>query len=258
MNKQFYFTTGLPRSGTTLLSAVLNQNPDIYSSISGPLARFTRAIIQESSSQGGYQYQCTIETRKKILHGIFDNYYNHIDKPVIFDHNRGWTLLLHVLKDLFPYTKVVLCVRDIKWILDSFETLIRKNPYSITNMFSQEEGLNVYTRCDTLMHPHRTVGFAYTSLKQAITSNEKTMLFILDYEKLCKFPKQTMKELYAFIEQPYFEHDFDNVDTSYKEFDDDINLPGLHTTRQKLSWIERDTTIPPDIQHKYSNMEIWK
>ena len=256
--KTFYFITGLPRSGTTLLSSVLNQNPDIYASISGPLARFVRTIIQESSSQGGYKHQCPVETRKNILYGIFDNYYQSKSQSIIFDTNRGWTLFLPLLKDLFPYTKVILCVRDIAWILDSFENLIRKNPYTLTNMFSYEENLNVYTRCDTLMHPHRTIGFAYTGVKHVITSHEKTMLYILDYEKFCRFPDLTMREIYNFIDKPYFNHDYNHVDSSYDVFDEDVNLPGLHTTRKKLEWIERDMIIPPDIQHKYSNMEIWK
>ena len=58
MEKQFYFISGLPRSGTTLLSAILNQNPKFQASISGPLARFTRAVIEQSSTQGGYRHQC--------------------------------------------------------------------------------------------------------------------------------------------------------------------------------------------------------
>ena len=33
----YYFMAGLPRSGSTLLSALLNQNPDIHSEPSSPL-----------------------------------------------------------------------------------------------------------------------------------------------------------------------------------------------------------------------------
>ncbi len=29
MNKKYFFITGLPRTGNTLLSSLLNQNPDI-------------------------------------------------------------------------------------------------------------------------------------------------------------------------------------------------------------------------------------
>ena len=35
--KQFYFMAGLPRSGSTMLSAILNQNSKIYSGPSSPI-----------------------------------------------------------------------------------------------------------------------------------------------------------------------------------------------------------------------------
>jgi sulfotransferase len=87
--KQFFFISGLPRSGTTLLSSILSQNPKFEASISGPLARFSRRIITESSSQGGYRFQCDETKRKKIILGMFDNYYDTPDKDVFFDTNRG-------------------------------------------------------------------------------------------------------------------------------------------------------------------------
>lgn len=255
---QYYFISGLPRSGTTLLSAILNQNPRFQASISGPLARFSRAVIEQSSAQGGYRYQCPEDKRKKIISGIFDNYYDNPNKEVFFDTNRGWTLLLPLIKDLFPYTKLILCVRDIEWILDSFEQLIRKNPYALTNMFSEEENTNVYTRCKTLLREDRTLGFAYMALKHAITSKEKNMIYILEYEKLCRFPEQTMKEIYHFVDQEYYEHDFNNVETSYDEFDADVNLSGLHTTRKKIEYIPRQMIIPPDIREMVRGWEVWR
>ncbi len=256
--KKFYFISGLPRSGTTLLSTILNQNPKFQASISGPLARFVRAVIEQSSAQGGYRFQCDEVKRKKIIEGLFDNYYDAPDKEVFFDTNRGWNLLLPTIKDLFPYTKVLVCVRDIGWILDSFETLARKNPYSVSTMFSEPENTNVYTRSQTLMQDNKTVGFAYMALKHAITSAEKTMLMLVEYEQLSKQPKETMQAVYKFIGQPYFEHDFDNVATSYDEFDSDVNLKGLHTTRKKVEFVPRETVLPPDIWQRYSGLEVWR
>ena len=37
MNKKYYFMGGLPRSGSTLLSSILNQNPRFYSGPSSPV-----------------------------------------------------------------------------------------------------------------------------------------------------------------------------------------------------------------------------
>jgi sulfotransferase len=258
MNKKYYFISGLPRSGTTLLSAILNQNPKFQASISGPLARFTRAIIEQSSAMSGYRHQCPPDKRKKIIEGIFDNYYDTPNKKVFFDTNRGWGLLTPFLKDLYPYTKIIMCVRDLNWVLDSFETLYRKNPYDKSLMIPDEFASTVYSRCDYLMREDSTVGFAYLSLKQAITSEEKNMIMLVEYEQLCKNPEGMMKAIYNFINQPYYQHDFNNVESSHDEFDADVNIKGLHTTRKEVKWIERQMILPPDIQHKFKDLEVWR
>lgn len=255
---QHYFISGLPRSGTTLLSTILNQNPWFHASISGPLARFSRSIIEQSSAQGGYRHECPEATRKRILLGMFENYYSDKGKDVVFDTNRGWTLLLPLLKDMYPQTKVLVCVRDLNWILDSFERLHRQNPYALSAIFSVEENANVYTRCSTLMREDRTVGFAYMALKQAITSAERNMLMLVEYEQLCKSPEGMMRAIYNFIGQPYYQHDFNSVEASYDEFDADVNLKGLHTTRKSVAWVERPTILPPDILQRFSGLEVWR
>jgi sulfotransferase len=258
MDKKHYFISGLPRAGTTLLSAILNQNPRFQASISGPLARFSRTVIEQSSDQGGYRFQCPPEKRKQIIKGIFDNYYDDPSKEVFFDTNRGWNLMLPMLKDLYPYTKVIVCVRDISWILDSFEKLVRSNPYTASSMFAPEENINVYTRCSALMSENRTVGFAYMALKHALGSAERPMMLLVEYERLCKKPKETMSAIYKFIGQEEFAHDFENVEYHNDEFDSDVNLPGLHTTRKAVTWIERKMILPPDIQQSFRGAEVWR
>ena len=257
MKKQYYFITGLPRSGTTLLSAILNQNPRFHASISGPLARFSRAIIDQSSAQSGYRHHCDVDKRMSIIKGIFDNYYDQ-DKEVFFDTNRGWTLLLPLLKTLFPYTKALVCVRDIVQVLDSFENLYRKNPLDKQLMIPDEYSATVYSRCDYLMREDMTVGFAYLGLKEAITGNERSSLMLVEYEQLCRNPQGMMTAIYNFIDQPQFIHDFDNVESSYDEFDADVNVKGLHTTRKRVEYLPRTLILPPDIQNKFSNMEVWR
>jgi sulfotransferase len=125
-------------------------------------------------------------------------------------------------------------------------------------MIPDEFSATVYERCDYLMRTDSTVGFAYRSLCQAITSDEKNMIFLVEYEQLCKNPEGMMKALYNFIGEPYFDHNFSDVESSYDEFDNDVNVKGLHSTRKEVKWIERPTILPPDIIEKYSNLEVWR
>ena len=44
--KNYYFISGLPRSGSTLLSTILSQNPDFYADISSPLSMITENTVR--------------------------------------------------------------------------------------------------------------------------------------------------------------------------------------------------------------------
>ena len=259
-NKRFHFTTGLPRSGTTLLATILKQNPKFNASISGPLARFVRAIITESSSQGGYRFECPEEKRKKIIENLFDTYCDAQGKEVYFEMNRGWPLMIHTLKDLYPDSKMIMCVRDMVQVINSFEWLYRKQPYSFSTMFSTDEATNVYTRAESLLNPGRTVGFAYNCIKQGITSEHKSSIMVLDYVQLAHNPERMVKLIYKFVGEPYFEHDYSNVEASYDDFDRDVGLTGLHTTRKVIQYQEQEMILPPDLQQMINQSfpSIWK
>ena len=43
--KSYYFISGLPRSGSTLLSGILKQNPDFYADIASPVEALAGSSI---------------------------------------------------------------------------------------------------------------------------------------------------------------------------------------------------------------------
>lgn len=256
--QKFHTISGLPRSGSTLLTSILNQNPNFYSSISSPLARFVRSIITESHAGPGYHLQCPEEKRIKLIQNLIETYHAEFSDKVCFNTNRGWTALIDILAVSNPKTKTICCVRNITEILNSFEILFRKNPFSISKMYSADEALNVFTRCDALMAPGHTLRFSYDSLREAVVGLNSNNLLIIEYESLAKFPEYTMKRVYSFIEEPYFDHDFDNVEASFDEYDADANIKNLHKIRKKVEYIQQPTILPPEIIAKYSNLEGWR
>ncbi len=255
-NKTFHFITGLPRSGSTLLSSILRQNPRFHASITDPLANLVKGVIEHSQDSPGMKSEVPVSRRKNMVKYLFDGYYADVDKPVIFNTNRAWTYLTHVTADLYPDAKHIVCVRDINWVLDSFECAHRRNPFS-TNTVTGGLSQSVYQRVDALMKEDGVVGFPYVGIKQAITGSEQNRLFLLEYEQLCKHPEQMIKSLYAFINEPYFAHDFHNVEASWDEYDAEIGIK-LHDVRKKVEWKERRFILPPDILNKHANMEVWR
>lgn len=258
MDKKFYFISGLPRSGSTLLSAILKQNPNFYADIASPL----QGILENSVA---YMSQCESSQtigdaqRENVLQSIADGFYKHIDKPFVFDSSRGWTGSAALVKSLFPYTKIICCVRDITWILDSFEKLSNNNPY-YTNVFSDQETHHcVETRCDSLMDVKKggQVIKPWFWLKEGLAANPE-LIHLVEYNDLCKNPEQTMQKIYNFIGQPYYDHNFDNVEYSNDLFDLKISAPNLHRVTGKVEFKQRRSILPDSVLEEYKNMEFWR
>ena len=130
MNNRQHFISGLPRSGSTLLAALLRQNPRFSAGMSSPVYSLFRAMLNETSARNEGAVFIDNEIRKRLLMGVFDAYYHDAaPETVIFDTNRGWTTKLSALVELFPGAKIICCVRNPAWILDSVERLIRRNAY---------------------------------------------------------------------------------------------------------------------------------
>ncbi|HEY2623443.1 MAG TPA: sulfotransferase, partial [Dyella sp.] len=54
--RKFHFISGLPRSGTTLLAAILNQNPRFRAGMTSPLADIMGVVIAEASSKNDFSF----------------------------------------------------------------------------------------------------------------------------------------------------------------------------------------------------------
>jgi sulfotransferase len=256
--KEFYFISGLPRSGSTLLSAILRQNPEFYADISSPvqtLVGSTINVITESESN----HLIDEDRRKHILKSIFNSFYEAVAPQTVFDTNRGWTSKTSLLKYLYPQTKIICCVRDLPWILDSFERIAAKNSLYGASLTDDEANQTVTTRCDALMDVKKEgqVVKPYYFLEEGLMLNPD-MIMLVEYESLCKQPKSVMREIYGFINKPYFDHDFKNVKYENEVFDRGLNMKSLHTVRKEVTWQERPSILPKSVWDKYGGKEFWR
>jgi len=255
--KSYYFISGLPRSGSTLLSSILRQNPEFYADIASPVEALTGSSIDIMT---GSESNLTItkDQRKNLMYGIFEGYYKHIEKPVIFDSSRGWTKKTNFLKALFPYTKILCPVRDIVSILNSFEVISSKNPFHTKTLTEHKD--NVFARCDGMMNKNGgIVAVPWILLQEGYALNPE-MIYFIEYENLCKEPEKTMRGVYEFLKKPYYSHDFDNLEYSNENFDKACNLKDLHTVKRRVEYKPPRIVLPPEIVKKYKemNMEFWR
>jgi sulfotransferase len=257
-NRKFHFISGLPRSGSTLLSGILLQNPRFHAGMSSTVVGLCSSIISQFSAGSEFAPVVGRDKRKALLRGIFDAYYADVDREIVFDTNRAWCARLPLLLDLFPQAKVIACVRNVAWIMDSIEKMVRANPYENTRLFGAGGGRGtVYSRLDFLAHPDNLVGFPWAALREAFYGEHAGSLLLVDYDLLAKAPAKVLPLIYDFLGEPYFEHDFDNVEYDAEDFDLQVGVPGLHRVKAQVKFTPRRAVIPADLFDKYSKMSFW-
>ena len=254
-----HFISGLPRSGSTLLAALLSQNPRFHAGMTSPVGTLFSGMVQQFSA--GSEFGPVIETaqRQRLLRGLFENYYaDQRDKDVVFDTNRLWCSRMPAITDLYPDARVIACVRNVAWVMDSIERLYRANPYENTKLFNDETERNtVYSRVDTLAQRNRLVGFAWTALKDAYYGEHASSLLLVDYDLLTRMPAKCMELIYGFLGEPRFEHDFEHISYDAPEFDQALGLSGLHKIRPRVESTLRQTLLPPDLFEQYTKLSFW-
>ncbi len=258
-SRKFHFITGLPRSGSTLLSALLLQNPAFHAGMTSPVGTLFTSLLSQFSAGSEFGPVISHEQRRRLLGGLFENYYaDHANRRVIFDTNRMWASKLPAVIDLFPNAKIVACVRNVAWVMDSIERLYRANPYENTKLFVDDVERNtVYSRVDTLAQRNRLVGFPWAALKEAYYGEHAKSMLVVDYDLLTQAPEKVLRLVYEFLGEPWYEHDFENVEYDAPEFDQALGLSGLHRVRRKVSVQARRTILPPDLFEQYAKLAFW-
>lgn len=257
MNK-IHFISGLPRSGSTLLAAIIKQNPKFRANMSGPVAGMVGTLLENMSGKNEFSIFLNDDQRQKIIRSVFNAYYDDCPEQLVFDTSRIWCSRIALLSTLFPDAKIIACVRHVSWVIDSIEQLVQKNVFQPSSIFNYLAGGTVYSRAEGVAGGDGLVGFAYNALKQAYYSNlSPGRLMLLQYESLVADPQRCLSEVYDFIGEPEFKHDFENIVFDASEFDERSGTPGLHKIHPKISPNTRQTLLPPDLFQRFVNDSFW-
>ena len=245
---KFHFIAGLPRSGSTLLAAILRQNPSITASMSSPVGGIFSAMQRMISRGNEAAMFLTDGQRERLLRHVFDECYAEAGE-VVFDTNRMWPSKLPTLVKLFPDCRMICCVRSVAWIMDSIESLIRRNNLELSGIFGFEPGGTVYSRVQGLGSSNGIVGFALDALREGFYGEHSDRLLLVEYEALAKHPRDTVDAIYDWLKFPRFDHDYEHIEQipGAAEFDEKLGTSGLHSVRSRVEWHERKTILPPEL-----------
>lgn len=264
--KCFFYISGLPRSGSTLLCNILAQNSNFYVSPSTSGCHDVLFNVRNQWDQliehqaGGIDY----DQLKRVLKSILNNYHN-TGKDVIFDKGRGWLSLIEMIEFIQDSKcKIIVPVRDINEILASFESLWRKSTGQTQWLFEKNDYFKSQTmegRCEIWSSNNQPIGLAYNRVSDALNRGYKDRMLFVEFDDLTTNPGNTMKKIYEFIGIDYWDHNFNNVEQVTKE--DDVNvhrIPKLHSIRNVVSPVEKKSLkiLGPNLTQKYSNVEMWR
>lgn len=259
-NHTIHFVAGLPRSGSTALMSVIAQNPRIYAAPISGLAGMFGGIHANWDKSEFHQELPNMAAKKRVLRALLEQYHE-TDRPLILDKDRIWVTHIALLEEVLERkVKLIVPVRPIAEILTSFEVLRQRNPLEFTGA---DDALGpsstLETRAAYFMDAKGPLGVAYNAMKDAVTAGYADRMLFVDYGRLTSAPKMQFKRIYEFLEEPYFEHDFNRVEQVAKGNSRGAHkFAGLHDVRPQFKKESRPAReVLGDLYAKYDHPEPW-
>jgi sulfotransferase len=270
LNKNFYFMSGLPRSGSTLLSSILNQNPRFYSGPSSPVVATMIGLENHFSNDELFLGYPKPQQAKEIIASVLPQYYSDRQEPVIFDKNRSWTVRMNYIPGYFDIQPKVICpVRDTAEILTSFISMMRRNPYEVNGkinfidemLVKNNISLTDDNRCEFIASPNGILGQSVEGLRKALMEGHDNSIHLVEYRDLVNNPKETVEKIYEFLGEELFEHNFNKLDNINRENDAQIyGFSDMHDVRPKLESVSKnpEDILSSEILKKCKDTEFWR
>ena len=255
-NKKLFFLIAQPRSGNTLLSSILNQNPEIActaNSITLEIMKDLFLLKQEDVFQNFPDHK----SLDNILSSVYDNYYKDWPQRIIIDRgpvmtNGNLMLMQNYFKQPF---KCIVLLRDVMDVLASYIKWYTENPDAFPNKF----GSNDEEKLTRLMSKNGAIGKNLTAMQNSL--NYTHLCCYVKYDDLVTNPEVEIKKIYQLIDEPYYPHKFENLqqlNINGIGYDDTVLGKDMHTIRSTIQKIPNPykDRIPKVIREKYEHIKF--
>jgi sulfotransferase len=222
VRKQLVFLSGLPRSGSTMLSSILSENPLIHAEGNSAVCQlmWDMSVSCEVNCSEQLMANNRFDTQRHLVSEIPELYYQNVDSPIVLDKCRSWSLEPNVrmIKQYITETpKIIVLTRPIDEIVQSFIRLGKNNG----KVFKSKDLLSPGT--EPIMRSLQGVDWAKKN-------NAGEFLFV-EYSDLVSYTKEVIASIYSFCGWDYFEHDLSNIINRFPENDDVYGLQKMHEVR---------------------------
>jgi sulfotransferase len=241
MAEKIFFQSSMPRSLSTSFQNLMAQNPNFHVSATDGLLELlfgARANFSTSLEFKAQDQSLMNKAFKGFCLGAIEGYAKEItDKKYTLNKSRGWGVYRGFLESFYPNPKIICLVRNLKDVVCSYEKIYRNNQLQQDAIRNDADarGTTVHKRVDEWMHPKNTIGRAVERIFEITRLGYDDKILFIKSEDLCLYPDTVMTKVYEYLEIPYFQHNFDNIEQVTKEDDSVYGLGnGLHTIRPKL------------------------
>lgn len=261
MNKTIHFISGLPRSGSTLLSNLMAQHPDCHTTTTSACHEVLFVIRNNWHNWLEHKSSKELSDDKNlqaVLHAALHAYHD-TDNPVVIDKGRGWLSLLELAEfALGRQAKILVPVRSIAQIVASMEKLHRKAAHKRGEQGNYFDAQTTKGRADAIATKEGVLGLAYNRLQDAFQRGLGDRLHLVEFDALTGDPEATMGGVWDFLGMKAPKHDFRNVEQVHFE-DDSVHGLDLHTIRKEVRPVADDSQqILGELAQSYRGAEFWR
>jgi len=257
-NKKIFFLAGFPRSGNTLLTSILNQNPDICCTPNSITLEIMKDLFLLKSTDV-FQNFPDEQSLDNVMDEVYNLYYKNWNYKYIIDRGPAGTIgNLKVLKKHFKQEiKVVFLVRPILEVLASWVKWASKTPEAFIRKVSK----NPTDMCHMLMNKDGQIVKELLCMQNLLKPENKHHVHFVDYKDIVSKPQHTIKSIYKFLGIPPFKHrfiDLDQVVVNGIGYNDTIIGKDMHTIKTK-KLIKSKTNVkilPPEIIKQYGKIKF--
>ena len=245
MIKQFVALSGLPRTGSTLLSSILSQNPNIHAEGNSAVCQLMWDM-QQSAINSEQMQASNKDLINKLVKPIPHTYYSDIKKPIVVDKCRSWTLPanMQMLNRYFNNTpRVIVLVRPMVEVVASFMSLRKANGWTDLEAGLLDDGSEPIMR-------------SLAGVEWARKNNNGEFLFV-SYDELIDETQATLDRIYEHCGWKTFDHNLNEIVNTHKENDDVYGLIGQHNVRPQISRRTVDVELSDELVDKCNRLDEW-
>lgn len=235
---------GLPRSGSTLLCNVIGQHPDVTLSADSALPDLLITVLdqaQKSIQESQYDADLSYKLYENFIDYGTKSWINNLSSTKFYlDKSRAWSEIFNLVFTLYPDTKIIFTIRDLRGVYLSFDKLSSKGVFSngLSSYYDEfqdfdkdflDERIDYFLKGD-MVKKH------LSRLKEIVDLDRSYLdrIKIIRYEDFMENPNKILYEISNFLGLDSYNFDLDNI--SQINYKDTFYLPyGYHKIKKSLT-----------------------